>query len=302
MSTAPSTERRTTRPVITSEPRGGLRLSSGTDTQGALAEEASAPDPRRQPFLDRFRAALGATPAGEASLVGSEIDAGDLWVRVAAGAWRQAVTTARDLGMTYFCFLSAVDWMQADLGGEKLWDPGAGAPAAASGDDAPTDDAPTEDPPTDDAPADSGPTNSGPADAGPAGAGGWSTGRAGGATRFQVLCRLYDVRAKFGMTLKADLDDHDPRVDSLVPVFRGADWHEREAWEMYGIDFAGHPGLRHIYLPAEFEGFPLRKDFPLLAREVKPWPGLVDVEPLPGEAAAPSDAEGTGAEGGEGDG
>ena len=45
---------------------------------------------------------------------------------------------------------------------------------------------------------------------------------------------------------------------------------------MYGIDFIGHPSLRKLYLPADFEGNPLRKDFPLLARIVKPWPGLVD--------------------------
>ena len=51
---------------------------------------------------------------------------------------------------------------------------------------------------------------------------------------------------------------------------------------MYGFVFDGHPSLRHIYLPSEFEGHPLRKDYPLLAREVKPWPGLVDVEPMPG--------------------
>jgi NADH-quinone oxidoreductase subunit C len=51
---------------------------------------------------------------------------------------------------------------------------------------------------------------------------------------------------------------------------------------MYGVIFEGHPGLRHLYLPTEFEGFPLRKDFPLLARELKPWPGLVNVEGLPG--------------------
>jgi NADH-quinone oxidoreductase subunit C len=51
---------------------------------------------------------------------------------------------------------------------------------------------------------------------------------------------------------------------------------------MFGIAFDGHPSLRHLYLPAEFEGNPLRKDFPLLAREVKPWPGLVDVEGMPG--------------------
>ena len=85
------------------------------------------------------------------------------------------------------------------------------------------------------------------------------------------------------MTLKADLPDDDLRVASLVPLYAGANWHERECWEMFGITFDGHPGLRHLYLPGEFEGHPLRKDFPLLARLVKPWPGIVDVEPMPGE-------------------
>ena len=74
-------------------------------------------------------------------------------------------------------------------------------------------------------------------------------------------------------------------MQSWVPVYPGADWHERECWEMYGFVFDGHPALRHLYLPSEFEGHPLRKDFPLLARVVKPWPGLVDVEPMPGEGA-----------------
>jgi NADH-quinone oxidoreductase subunit C len=52
---------------------------------------------------------------------------------------------------------------------------------------------------------------------------------------------------------------------------------------MFGIGFAGHPDLRKMYLPMDFEGHPLRKDFPLLARIVKPWPGIVDVEPMPGD-------------------
>jgi NADH-quinone oxidoreductase subunit C len=52
---------------------------------------------------------------------------------------------------------------------------------------------------------------------------------------------------------------------------------------MFGIRFDGHPNLTNIYLPTGFEGHPLRKDFPLLARHVKPWPGLVDVEAMPGE-------------------
>jgi hypothetical protein len=53
---------------------------------------------------------------------------------------------------------------------------------------------------------------------------------------------------------------------------------------MFGITFDGNPDMRNIYLPTGFEGHPLRKDFPLLARVVKPWPGIVDVEPMPGEA------------------
>ena len=52
---------------------------------------------------------------------------------------------------------------------------------------------------------------------------------------------------------------------------------------MFGITFAATPTSRHLYLPGDFEGYPLRKDFPLLARMVKPWPGIVDVEPMPGE-------------------
>src|SRR5207247_9591813 len=85
-------------------------------------------------------------------------------------------------------------------------------------------------------------------------------GYAGGETRVQVLGRVYSTSRHHGITLKADLDDADPVVDSWAPVYAGANWHERETWEMYGIRFAGHPDLRHIYLPGEFEGFPLRKD------------------------------------------
>jgi NADH-quinone oxidoreductase subunit C len=117
------------------------------------------------------------------------------------------------------------------------------------------------------------------------------TGFAGGDTRFQVLARLYSTVRHIGVTLKADLDDQDPRIQTWTGVYAGADWCERETWEMYGFTFDGHPNLIHLYLPGEFEGFPLRKDFPLLAREVKPWPGLVDVEPFP-ESYGAGDEEG----------
>ncbi len=113
-------------------------------------------------------------------------------------------------------------------------------------------------------------------------------GYTGGSSRFQMLARLVSSTQHVGINLKADVPDS-LSIESWVPVYAGANWHERETWEMFGITFAGHPDLRHMYLPSEFEGFPLRKDFPLLARMVKPWPGIVDVEPMPGVA---SDDEG----------
>ena len=98
-----------------------------------------------------------------------------------------------------------------------------------------------------------------------------------------VHARVNDIVNGLGVTLKADVPDDDLSIDSWVMVYGGANWHERECWEMYGISFEGHPGLRHIYLPAGFEGNPLRKDYPLLARRLKPWPGIVDVEQMPGD-------------------
>jgi len=107
-------------------------------------------------------------------------------------------------------------------------------------------------------------------------------GYAGGETRMQIFARVTNVKEHFGVTIKADIPDDHPVVDSWISVYAGANWHEREAHEMFGIGFAGHNDLRNMYLPMEFEGHPMRKDFPLLARIVKPWPGIVDVEQLPG--------------------
>ena len=111
-------------------------------------------------------------------------------------------------------------------------------------------------------------------------------GIGGSAGRFQVFAHVQSTTQHTGVTFRTDVDETAPRVESWVSVYPGADWHERECWEMYGFVFEGHPSLRHLYLPSEFEGHPLRKDFPLLARIVKPWPGIVDVEPLPGDDAA----------------
>ena len=157
------------------------------------------------------------------------------------------------MGFAYFNFLSAIDWLPSPFGRDM---------------DSQVDLAldPSLDP-----------------SAEPAQPEAMEQGLAGGETRFQVLARVNDIAGHRAITLKADVDDSAMSVPSWVPVYAGANWHERETWEMFGIEFVGHPGLRHIYLPGAFEGNPLRKDYPLLARRVKPWPGIVDVELMPTE-------------------
>jgi NADH-quinone oxidoreductase subunit C len=105
--------------------------------------------------------------------------------------------------------------------------------------------------------------------------------------RFEVLTRLADTDEGKALVVSADVPAGEATIASLVEVYGGAAWHEREAYEMFGIGFEGHPNLVKLYLPDGFEGNPLRKSFPLLAREVKPWPGTVDVEGMP-EGDGPS--------------
>jgi NADH-quinone oxidoreductase subunit C len=112
--------------------------------------------------------------------------------------------------------------------------------------------------------------------------------------RFEVLSCLASPTTGEWVVLSTEIAKDGAGLPTLREVFGGADWHEREAHEMFGIDFAGHPNLVHLYLPDAFEGNPLRKTFPLLSREVKPWPGMVDVEGMPGE-----DDEGDSGEGGD---
>lgn len=99
--------------------------------------------------------------------------------------------------------------------------------------------------------------------------------------RFEVLCRLSSVTSADAAIIATTVPKDDASIDSLVGIAGGAEWHEREAAEMFGIEFRGHPNLTKLYLPDSFEGYPLLKSYPLLAREVKPWPGTVDVEDMP---------------------
>jgi NADH-quinone oxidoreductase subunit C len=101
--------------------------------------------------------------------------------------------------------------------------------------------------------------------------------------RYEVMAAVGDLDEGHLVIFSTDLGKEQPRIPSLVGVYAGANWHEREAAEMFGIDFEGHPQLQKLYLPDGFIGHPLRKSFPLLSREVKPWPGKVDVEGMPGQ-------------------
>ena len=242
------------------------------------AETVEAPprDERREELLGRIGELLGD------AVVATHIEAGrDLWVRVATDAWSHTADVVRNrLGARYFCFLSAIDWMASPFG--RSLDSEVDKLLAAQQQAA----------------------ESQQQDATPA----IEQGITGGDTRFQVFARVAHVGTPgdyWGITLKADVPDDTLRVGTWTGSFAGADWHEREAWEMFGIEFEGHPGLRNMYLPSGFEGHPLRKDFPLLARLVKPWPGIVDVEPMPSDDSEDAGGDDAGsdagaAEGGEG--
>jgi NADH-quinone oxidoreductase subunit C len=82
-------------------------------------------------------------------------------------------------------------------------------------------------------------------------------------TRFEVVYHLRSLTHKRHLRLKVQVDDDDPRVDSLYSVWRGVGWFERETFDMLGIVFENHPDLRRILLYPEFRGHPLRKDYPV---------------------------------------
>jgi NADH-quinone oxidoreductase subunit C len=81
--------------------------------------------------------------------------------------------------------------------------------------------------------------------------------------RFEVVYLLRSLKTKESIRLKVSLPGASPRVSSVFSVWKGADWMEREVFDMFGIGFDGHPDLRRILLTPEWEGYPLRKDYPL---------------------------------------
>ena len=243
--------------------------SADTATEDAAtdeaAEDAAPSDEFREGLLSEIAGLLGD------SLVESHIVPGkQLYLRVTPESWKETHRILRDeMGFKFFEFLSAIDWMPSPFG--KSEDSSADAGVSVTK---------VEDP------------------------GEIEQGLAGGDTRFQVFTRVVDITRQgpeksVGVIVKVDVpdphEDPEPVLETLLSIYPGTNWHEREIHEMFGIGFTGHPYLEKLYLPTDFEGNPLRKDFPLLARHVKPWPGIVDVEPMPDE----DDDEDAAAEGGD---
>jgi len=87
--------------------------------------------------------------------------------------------------------------------------------------------------------------------------------------RFHVIYQLRDLTRFLLITLRVPVDGPQPQLHTIQPIFPNADWFERELWDMFGIRFEGHPDLRRILMPYDWQGHPLRKDYPLGYEEVQ---------------------------------
>ena len=86
--------------------------------------------------------------------------------------------------------------------------------------------------------------------------------------RFEVVYHLHSIERNERVRLKCRVSGVDPVIESVTSVWRGADWYEREVFDLFGIKFINHPDLRRIMLPDEWEGHPLRKDYPVTGSRV----------------------------------
>ncbi len=90
--------------------------------------------------------------------------------------------------------------------------------------------------------------------------------------RFEVIYHLYSLSTKKRVRIKVRVPEANPVVPSITSLYKAANWFEREAFDMYGIRFDGHPNLKRILTFDEFEGYPLRKDYPVNKRPKIPTP------------------------------
>lgn len=91
--------------------------------------------------------------------------------------------------------------------------------------------------------------------------------------RFEMVYHLFSSTRHHRVRIKAPIPEEDASIDSAVGLFPSANWMEREVWDLYGIRFEGHPDLRRILLYEEFQGHPLRKDYPKERRQPLVGPG-----------------------------
>jgi NADH-quinone oxidoreductase subunit C len=189
----------------------------------------------------------------------TDVSFGQVTVDVPVEGWADAATTLRDdpsLELRFFDWLSAYD----------DGDPRAGGVDAAADD--------------------GGAVDGGDADGGGDDGGGDDAGLA-------VVVNLWSTTRQHSVRLRTHVPRSGGRLATLTGAWAGADWHERETFEMFGIGFDGHPNLVPLLLPDGFEGNPLRKEFVLASRVAKAWPG----EKEPGESDADLAASATPAEG-----
>jgi NADH-quinone oxidoreductase subunit C len=88
----------------------------------------------------------------------------------------------------------------------------------------------------------------------------------GATSRYGLVYLLANTRTNERLTVRCFVDDPEPSVPSMVPLWESANWLEREVWDLFGIRFPGHPDLRRLVMPEEFTAHPLRKDYPLQGR------------------------------------
>jgi NADH-quinone oxidoreductase subunit C len=86
--------------------------------------------------------------------------------------------------------------------------------------------------------------------------------------RFEVVYHLHSIERNERVRVKCRLGGQDPAIESVASVWRSADWYEREVFDLFGIRFANHPDLRRIMMPDDWEGHPLRKDYPVTGPRV----------------------------------
>ncbi len=98
----------------------------------------------------------------------------------------------------------------------------------------------------------------------------------GNLLRFEVVYNLYSIPLRHSIRIRAQVPENDACIDTATGLWCGANWHERECYDLMGISFNGHPDMRRVLLPDDWVGYPLRKEYPLKGREE--WSGLEELK------------------------